>query len=71
MSTEKCNEDIYKHGESVGLMDVSKTEAEAHCQRATAESKTHDYDWHYVAGRVHVKRLPKNWGKAEGHGEWA
>ena len=61
---EQCNADVYKYGESVGFVDMPKQEAEAHCQKLTAESD-YTYDWHYVGGRVHIKRLRKGFVKEQ------
>ena len=44
-----CNEQIYKNGEA---NDV--------CEKLTNDSEEHAYDWHYFAGRVHIKRLKKS-----------
>lgn len=55
---EKCNEDVYKHGVSVGLFDMPKKEAEAYCEQETLRTgRLHD--WHYIGGRVHVKAMPE------------
>ena len=56
INSERCNTDVYNHGESLGLHDMSKLEAENFCIRETG--KTGDlHDWHWVAGRVHLKKL--------------
>lgn len=68
MSSE-CNLDVYKHGESMGLYDMPKDEAEKLCERLTKETgRLHD--WHYIGGRVHVKALPKDF-KPETVSDWA
>jgi hypothetical protein len=72
MPTEKCDEDVYTYGESVGVYDMKKDEAEAYCQSLTAESDTHNYDWHYFGGRVHVKRLSRTFRRfTDDSGVWA
>jgi hypothetical protein len=55
-NTESCNDEVYKNGESVGLFDMPKAEAEAMCIRLTQETGFL-HDWHYIGGRVHVKAL--------------
>lgn len=60
--SDQCNADVFSMGESVGFMDKSKAEAEAYCQKMTAETD-YTYDWHYAAGRVHVMRLKKGFTK--------
>ena len=56
-----CNEQIYKHGESHSLRDdLTKQKANEFCEKLTNDSKEYAYDWHYYAGRVHIKRLNKS-----------
>lgn len=59
MFLEKCNDDVYKHGQIVGVYSMPKEEAEALCQRLTRETGR-AHDWHYSGGRVVVKVLPKD-----------
>lgn len=59
MATDECDDDVYRHGESMGLYAVSKGEAEALCIRLTKETGR-QHDWHYIGGRVHIKALPAN-----------
>lgn len=59
MSESECNNDVFKHGASLGFFDMSKEQAEAYC-KAETERTGHLHDWHYVGGRVHVKCLPPN-----------
>jgi hypothetical protein len=54
----ECQEDIYKNGVSVGLFDMGKEYADELCSRLT-ELTEYRYDWHYTAGRVHVKLISK------------
>lgn len=49
-----CDPEVFKHGVSVGLFAASKEVAEAACVIAT-EITGRKFDWHYIAGRVHVK----------------
>lgn len=53
---DKCNADVFTHGVSMGVFGMTKQQAEAYCKAETARTgRLHD--WHYVAGRVHVKTL--------------
>ncbi len=53
---DKCNADVFTHGVSMGVFGMTKQQAEAYCKAETARTgRLHD--WHYVAGRVHVKAL--------------
>jgi len=56
MNNEVCDDQVYKHGTSMGLFSMSKTEAEEYCKKET-ERTGFKHDWHFVAGRVHVKAL--------------
>ena len=56
MSTETCEDDIFKYGESLGMFDMPKEQAEQYCKDET-ERTGYQHDWHYVAGRVHVLAL--------------
>lgn len=56
MSLEKCDKDVFEKGQSLGLFDMTKEQAEQHCLTQTKETGD-KHDWHYVAGRVHIKRL--------------
>jgi hypothetical protein len=61
MTTETCNDDVYKHGELIGMFDMLKRDAEKMCADLTSASgRLHD--WHYFAGRVVIKALPEGWG---------
>ena len=56
-----CNEQIYKNGESYTIRaDLTKKQANEFCEKLTNDSKEYAYDWHYYAGRVHIKRLKKS-----------
>ena len=58
---DKCSEEIYKYGESCGLRnDLTKQQANEFCEKLTNDSEEYAYDWHYIAGRVHIKRLKKS-----------
>ena len=57
MSTERCEDAVYEHGESMGYFDMPKQEAERYCQTET-ERTGRKHDWHYFAGRVHVLAMP-------------
>jgi hypothetical protein len=54
----ECQEDIYKNGVSVGIFDMGKEYADELCSRLT-ELTEYRYDWHYIAGRVHIKLISK------------
>ena len=54
---DPCSTDVFKHGVSMGLFDMSKEDAEKYCQNETIRTG-HKHDWHYYGGRVHVKSLP-------------
>lgn len=58
MAIDRCDEEVYEHGESVGLFDMPKEDAERFCQEKSKETGDR-YDWHYVSGRVHIKVLRK------------
>jgi hypothetical protein len=60
--SDQCNDDVFKYGESVGLVNMSKEDCEAHCKKLTEESE-YIYDWHYSMGRQHVMRLKKGFQK--------
>ena len=61
--TDKCDDEVYKNGTSLGLFNMTKAEAEEYCKKQT-EEKGYKHDWHYVAGRVHIKALvPKELAK--------
>lgn len=64
MTTEKMNEDVFKYGDSVGFFDRPKAEMEQYCKEMT-ENSAYTYDWHYVGGRAHVKRLRKGFVKEQ------
>lgn len=55
-SSSECDGDVFERGESVCLLAVKKDLAEAAVRLASALTGD-KYDWHYIAGRVHVKRL--------------
>ena len=56
MSLEKCNDDVFKNGVSLGLFDMTKEQAEEYCLKETIKTGN-NHDWHFVAGRVHIKVL--------------
>lgn len=58
MSTEKCDEDVFKNGVSLGFFDMTKQEAEAYCVEQTKITGS-KHDWHYIGGRVHIKAMPE------------
>lgn len=55
---DKCSDDVYRNGISLGVFAMSKDEAEEYCKTETKRTgRLHD--WHYFGGRVHVKYLPE------------
>lgn len=80
MSSAECNDVVYKNGETVGVYDMPKEEAEYLRKKLTKETgRLHD--WHYVGGRVVMKALPEGFvyedpeedpeKDPEGYGGWA
>ena len=57
INPEECNAEVYKHGTSVGLFAIPKEDANAICAGIAAATGAR-VDWHYIAGRVHIKALP-------------
>lgn len=53
---EKCAQDVYERGESIGLFVIPKETANAICAGISAVTGAR-VDWHYIAGRVHMKAL--------------
>jgi hypothetical protein len=51
----KCNQEVFDKGTSLGLFDLTKEEANEYCASMNASGDGNVYDWHYVGGRVHVK----------------
>lgn len=56
----KCNPQIYKHGVHVGTLVMTAAQAEEHVAKLNADMPDYVHDWHNVAGRKILKRLPKN-----------
>jgi len=56
LNPEDCAKDVFEHGTSMGLFVMPKEEAEQYCKDETKRTG-YKHDWHYVAGRVHVKAL--------------
>lgn len=61
---DECNSEVFAQGESVGIVDMTKEQAEAYCKKMTAESD-YTYDWHYAMGRPHIMRLKKGFVKED------
>lgn len=55
---EPCNKEVFEKGVSLGFVDMTKEQAEAHC-KAETERTGNLYDWHYVGGRVHIMMLER------------
>ncbi|RWA55326.1 hypothetical protein AU476_07400 [Cupriavidus sp. UYMSc13B] len=56
VATDQCAQDVFEHGESIGLFDIPKDTANAICAGIHAVTGAR-VDWHYVGGRVHMKAL--------------
>lgn len=52
----ECGQDVFNNGVSVGLFDIPKDTANAICV-GISEATGVRLDWHYIAGRVHIKVL--------------
>lgn len=62
--SDQCNDDVFKYGESVEFVNMSKDDCEAYCKKLTEESD-YIYDWHYSMGHQHVIRLRKGFVKEQ------
>lgn len=56
VSADKCARDVYEHGQSIGYFDIPKETANAICEGINSVTGAR-VDWHYFAGRVHMKAL--------------
>lgn len=56
MNPDFCDDEVYKNGVSLGFFDMPKKDADNYCKKLTEETGN-KHDWHYSAGRVHVKVL--------------
>lgn len=56
VAANECAQDVYQHGQSIGLFDIPKDTANAICAGITAITGAR-VDWHYIAGRVHMKAI--------------
>ena len=52
---EQCDDDIFKNGIIVSVLDITKADAEKLCATET-EATGIKHDWHYSGGRVVIKR---------------
>lgn len=57
INPDECDSEVYKRGTSVGLFAIPKEDANAICAGIAAATGAR-VDWHYIAGRVHIKALP-------------
>ncbi|MGI4260869.1 hypothetical protein ACR2VJ_27685 [Klebsiella pneumoniae] len=57
--SNKCDDDVFNNGVSLGLYDMPREQAEALCITET-ERTGRKHDWHYIAGRVHIKAMPSS-----------
>ena len=53
----QCDTEVFKHGVSLGMFEMSKEDAEKYCLKQT-QATGRKHDWHYSGGRVHIKALP-------------
>ena len=58
MSLEKCDRDVYDNGETVGLFDMTREQAEHYCLMQTKVTDE-KHDWYWFGGRVCVKKLKR------------
>lgn len=66
-----CDEDVFKNGISLGMFDMPKEQAEAMCIALTKDTGI-KHDWHYIGGRVHMKRArPAEPEKPKYESPWA
>lgn len=56
VAQDECAQDVYEHGQSIGLFDIPKETANAICAGIAAITGAR-VDWHYIGGRVHMKAL--------------
>lgn len=57
--SEKCDPEVFQNGITFGYYDnMTKAEADEFCKNES-ERTGNKYDWHYVAGRVHIKYIPR------------
>lgn len=57
INPDECDAEVYERGTSVGLFAIPKEDANAICAGIAAATGAR-VDWHYIAGRVHIKALP-------------
>lgn len=57
INQDECDPQVYERGISVGLFAIPKEDANAICAGIAAATGA-SVDWHYIAGRVHIKALP-------------
>ena len=54
--SEKCNEQVYREGGIVAVMDIPPEKAEDLCKQLSVTTE-YLHDWYYSAGRVIVKAI--------------
>lgn len=52
-----CDPEVFSNGVSLGLFEMPKEKAESLCE-ALRLATGYKIDWHYFAGRAHIKALP-------------
>ena len=55
--SSKCDDDVFKNGQSVCLVDIPKEVAENICRGLSAVTGC-KIDWYYAGGWVHIKAIP-------------
>ena len=56
IDSDRCAQDVFDRGLSIGLFDIPKDTANAICAGIAATTGVR-VDWHYFGGRVHMKAL--------------
>lgn len=69
MSKEECDLDVFVHGVSVGIFNMTRDEADIACEEATKVTGD-KHDWHYAMGRVHIKRLVRDLAAEAEYASW-
>lgn len=68
-NSSKCNDVVYRFGESAGFFDMTGEEADAFCSAQSKE--TGDlYDWDRFIGAAHIKVLRLNRELEDGKWYW-
>lgn len=61
IESDKMNTQIFEKGISMGFFDMTKEQANEWVKNHNQDPQNiYAYDWHYIGGRIHVKRLLKS-----------